>query len=216
MTWATTIRWCCLAAASGLAQTAGRPHRRRQRRAAAGARMKARTARVGLAVDRLRHGRPDPRDAGPRVPRHRLAGTVRHRRADAQAGLPTTPRRTSPPPTSPSCWPGPRSARSSSPPTSASTSTRSCEAVALGVPLFIEKPLATDPVESARVLAAIEAGRRRRRRRLHTALPAAVPDRQAAAAGRSDRRCHNGCHPGLHEPHGAGGDPAQSGPTRPA
>lgn len=31
-------------------------------------------------------------------------------------------------------------------------------AVELGVPLFIEKPLATDPVESARVLAAIEAG----------------------------------------------------------
>ncbi|MCW2762030.1 MAG: oxidoreductase [Marmoricola sp.] len=31
------------------------------------------------------------------------------------------------------------------------------KAVALGVPLFIEKPLATDPVESATVLAAIEA-----------------------------------------------------------
>ena len=31
------------------------------------------------------------------------------------------------------------------------------KAAALGVPLFIEKPLATDPVESARVLAAIEA-----------------------------------------------------------
>ncbi|MCW2852663.1 MAG: oxidoreductase [Nocardioides sp.] len=32
------------------------------------------------------------------------------------------------------------------------------KAAALGVPLFIEKPLATDPVDSARVLAAIEAG----------------------------------------------------------
>ena len=30
------------------------------------------------------------------------------------------------------------------------------QSVELGVPLFIEKPLATDPVDSARVLAAIE------------------------------------------------------------
>ena len=72
-----------------------------------------------------------------------------------------------------------------------------------GHDLFIEKPLATDANESARVLAAIEAAgvdavigytQRFRRRFL------AVKERLITGP---DRRCPLGRHPRLHEPHGA-------------
>ena len=81
--------------------------------------------------------------------------------------------------------------------------------VELGFPLFIEKPLATDPSESAAVLAAIETARGRRGDGLYPAFQAPVPDGQAAAGGRRDRDGHQCRHQGPDEPDGPDSHPAQ-------
>ena len=54
-----------------------------------------------------------------------------------------------------------------------------------GMPMLIEKPLATDSKQSARVLASIEGAEHRRGRRLHPALPPQM-------ARRARRRCRTG------------------------
>ena len=51
-----------------------------------------------------------------------------------------------------------------------------------GIPLLIEKPLATDLAESARVLKAIKDAKRRRRGRLYPALPPPLAGGQGESA----------------------------------
>ena len=81
--------------------------------------------------------------------------------------------------------------------------------------LFIEKPLATDPVDSAQVLAAIEAagidavvGYTQRFRRRFLTVKQRLRDEP-------DRRGDLGGHPGVDEPDGSRGDPAQGRRTPP-
>ena len=75
-------------------------------------------------------------------------------------------------------------------------------AVERGLPMLIEKPLATDLGESARVLAGDHRCRPRRGGRLHPALPPQVAERQGEGAHRRARRRDAGDLARLHEPSG--------------
>ncbi len=72
-------------------------------------------------------------------------------------------------------------------------------AVERGIPMLIEKPLATNLAESERVLKGNQSCKIRRCRRLHTAFPPALVGGKREMPHRRSWRCDNGDVPRIHE-----------------